>query len=87
MSKKKIKKSKQNRKFKIFVKILNEEGFFDETKFGWLKLNPKIQLLPFQMSEAHEFEEKEDGHGSFEDWKKFFEEDHEDWLLIPKYID
>lgn len=75
-----------NRKFKIFVKVLDEDGFYDESKFGWLKLNPKTEILPYQLSQAHEFTEKEHGHGSFEDWKEFFEDEHKDWIVTAKYL-
>lgn len=86
MSKKKTKNPNLNKKFKIFVKVLNDEGYFDESKFGWLKLDPKTEILPVQMNEAHTFIEKEDGHGSFDDWKRYFEYEHEDWVVCVKYI-
>jgi len=88
MSKKQLQNNNIGRKFIMFVKPIDEKGLVLEQKCGWLKTTPKESLV-FSLKEATEFVEKEPGHGSFEDWKKFFEEDHPNWIIVspPKYLD
>lgn len=72
----------------MFIVPLDEEGFEDDSKCGWLCLKPEPHLV-FSLNEAMRFIEKESGHGSFEDWKKFFEDEHPEWHIrpTPHYFD
>lgn len=71
----------------LFVKPVDEDGFTIESSCGWLKLSPETELV-FSMQDAMVFTEREEGHGSYSDWKQFFEEEHEDWRINPPvYLD
>lgn len=85
----KIKKNKNlGKKFIMFVKPIDKNGNVIEYECGWLQTNPETKLV-FSMKEASIFVEKEEGHGSFSDWKKFFEEEYPNWKInsTPKYLD
>lgn len=71
----------------LFVKPIDEEGLVRERDCGWLKTDPKIGIT-LTTKEAMIFTEKAEGHGSYSDWKKFFEQDHPDWKICPPvYLD
>lgn len=86
-------KTKENnspttKRFRIFVRPVDEFGFPDEDRFGWVSFyKNKIELM-LTWDNAIIFEEKENGHGSFEDWKKFFEDEYPDWRIEngPSYV-
>jgi len=65
--------SEVGKRFAIFVMPLDENGIVNEAKCGWLKLKPEIDFV-LSPDEAMKFVAKQHGHGSFEDWKAFFEE-------------
>ena len=79
-------KSKKNRKFKMFVKQYDEDGAIVFHRCGWINANPELMLVD-NFSDAQTFEDKEPGHGSFEDWKDFFNEEHPNWEIIVRYLD
>jgi len=77
------------KKFRIYVKPVDDYGYPDETRFGWVSSNSKNEIvLRTFSSNAIVFTEKEDGHGSFEDWKNLLLEDHPDWRILngPSYL-
>lgn len=97
MPRKKKQKINKNlgRKFILFVKPIekdSEDINFEETedsllKSGWLKTNPKVELV-FSYKDAAIFEEKEEGHGSSSDWINFFKEEYPHWdFNPPRYLD
>ncbi len=87
MSRKKKSKSNVGRQFALFVKPVDSDGFIIESDCGWLKLSPETELV-FSLKEAMVFTEKEEGHGSYSDWKQLFEEDHPNWRINPPvYLD
>ena len=77
------KRSDVGRKFAIFVMPLDEEGLVIESECGWLKFSPEIEFV-LSPNDAMRFTAKESGHGSFDDWKAFFEEEHPDWKISPR---
>jgi hypothetical protein len=62
---------------------LDEEGLVIESECGWLKFSPEIEFV-LSPNDAMRFTAKESGHGSFDDWKAFFEEEHPDWKISPR---
>lgn len=75
------------RRFIIFVKPVDKDGFTIESKCGWISTKNEVDLV-FSMKDAMVFTEKEEGHGSYNDWKKFFEEEYKDWRINPPvYLD
>ena len=79
---------KAGKRFAMFVMPLDEEGLVVESRCGWLKLEPEIEFVP-SPDDAMKFVARESGHGSFADWKAFFEEEHPDWKISqrPKWFD
>ena len=76
-------------KFILFVKTLDEDGFVDESKCGWLRFDEKNRPeLTMKMSTAKRWEDREPGRGSAEDWMKLLSEDHPEWKIMPpKYVE
>lgn len=86
MSRSKAKdRSKNTKKFVLYVKKYDENGFLEEDQCGWIGFveNDSKPVLKFSYKEAKVFDEKESGHGSFEDWKNFFEEEYPLWKINP----
>lgn len=79
-------KKTEPRKFIIFVKPLDEKGLVDERNCGWLC---KDMVLDIKPKNAIQFTEKEDGHGSYNDWIKLIGEDRPNWSFpdVPTYVD
>lgn len=87
MSRQRKTKSNIGRKFILFVKPVDKDGFTDESRCGWISTEPEINLV-FSLKKAMVFTEQSEGHGSPSDWKKFFEEEHPDWRINPPvYLD
>lgn len=78
-------RSNEHKKFVLYVKKYDENGFLEEDQCGWIGFNndDNKPVLKFSYKEAKVFEEKESGHGSYEDWKNFFEEEHPLWKINP----
>lgn len=78
-------KPKSNvKKFYIFVKPLDKDGFVDERKSGWISYVDNKICLSVLMKNAIKFEEKPKGHGSYQDWINFFKEEHPNWTFSEK---
>ena len=90
MARKKERKQSCNRKFVMYVKVYDEFGFLIEDQCGWIGFNKDSNkpVLKFGYKGAKVFEEKEHGHGTYEDWKVFFEEEYPNWKVTNRlYVD
>jgi len=74
-------------KFRLFIKTFLDDGEVDEENCGWLSVDPSVEMVK-GMSDAKVFTDREPGHGSAEDWARFFEKEESEngWKVSVSWI-
>jgi hypothetical protein len=74
-------------KFRLFVNTFLDDGTVDEGNCGWISVDPSVEMVK-EMSDAKIFTDMEPGHGSAEDWTRFFEDEGSEngWKVSVSWI-
>ena len=72
-------------RFRLYVKILDDDGNPDLDECGWISVDPRMEKVR-EMSDAKIFTSREPGHGSAEDWARFFELEEPEWRISVSWI-
>ena len=67
-------------RFRLYVKTFDESGNVDIGNCGWVSVDPRVEMVR-EMSDAKVFTNGKPGHGSAEDWARFFMEEEPEWKV------
>ena len=72
-------------RFRLYVKMFDEDGNPDLAECGWISVDPKVEKVR-EMSDAKIFTSREPGHGSAEDWARFFMGEEPEWTVSVSWL-